>query len=523
MRKYWPFQRTETGVFILASTLALASFAIYIRLFFSYPIDDAYIHLRIARNFVEHGQPFFNSGEKVMGSASHLWVNLAALLISLEPKHLEYLRYPIFLFCSGTYFCCVSLLRWKFSPLKAAVIACALIHFVSLSSSTGMMEVSLAMLLYFGCLVCYTKKQWLAVGFLSSLAIWTRPEFSIFFVTILFYAKDRSAQKKILLGFFPAATLYLFYVFYYFGTIIPFPAISKQHVFKTTALSNFGNGAGATVLEINWISRLLTMIGVNFHGWNNFFSMTVFLFFAGYLLWRSMQNGIASWVRVTVISSLLLQLLYTGRGTTIFPWYVPLYLLPLGLASFLLLEKKFLLTYLLAGSLCYPVPVEIGLRNIYALITTKVYLQENYRLGGRVQQYLKIGEMLQQKMPNATVMTPEIGGLGWAFHGKIIDSAALVSPDFLKYYLNQTAKQAIERFFVRIPLAAIQEFNPDMIVGLNVWTTEVANAIKTGQLRGYHLVKSYPIVPPEQLRVGESVTFWGSSSIEVYAKNGTLL
>ena len=55
--------------------------------------DDAYIHLRIVRNFLQHGYAWFNPGERVMATSSPLWTALlAGLHVSLRPPLLSLLE-----------------------------------------------------------------------------------------------------------------------------------------------------------------------------------------------------------------------------------------------------------------------------------------------------------------------------------------------------------------------------------------------------------------------------------------------
>src|SRR5512133_1972289 len=58
-------------------------FASAIHRLFRLPYEDAFIHFRIARNLAETGQPYFNVGERVMGSSSPLWTVLLAAGLKL--------------------------------------------------------------------------------------------------------------------------------------------------------------------------------------------------------------------------------------------------------------------------------------------------------------------------------------------------------------------------------------------------------------------------------------------------------
>ena len=50
-----------------------------------WPFDDAFIHIRIAENLIDHGEPYFNPGEAVMASSSPVWTWCLALLYLVLP------------------------------------------------------------------------------------------------------------------------------------------------------------------------------------------------------------------------------------------------------------------------------------------------------------------------------------------------------------------------------------------------------------------------------------------------------
>src|SRR5512141_500160 len=54
----------------------------------NYVFDDTYIQLRIARNLIEHGQPYFNPGEAVNGSSSPVWTVIVAMALLAGNFHL---------------------------------------------------------------------------------------------------------------------------------------------------------------------------------------------------------------------------------------------------------------------------------------------------------------------------------------------------------------------------------------------------------------------------------------------------
>src|SRR3990167_544049 len=62
-------------------SLLIINLAAHISLL-DYAQDDAYIHFRIAGNFIEFGGPYFNAGEKVMVTSSPVWTLLLIFLFA---------------------------------------------------------------------------------------------------------------------------------------------------------------------------------------------------------------------------------------------------------------------------------------------------------------------------------------------------------------------------------------------------------------------------------------------------------
>ena len=69
----------------IARTAVAAGFSFVVLTLSHFPYDDAFIHLRIARNLAAHGQPYFNLGARVMADSSPLWMVLVAGLFKILP------------------------------------------------------------------------------------------------------------------------------------------------------------------------------------------------------------------------------------------------------------------------------------------------------------------------------------------------------------------------------------------------------------------------------------------------------
>jgi len=127
---------------------------------------------------------------------------------------------------------------------------------------------------------------------------------------------------------------------------------------------------------------------------------------------------------------------YIIQQVLVFEWYRPLYTIPLLIASFILLElipKSFMrMEYILLSCV-------FGLSLFSTTMACFHHYDyfENFALSARVKTYLKVGEVLNTAYPDASLFSSEIGGLGYAFKGKILDAAGLASVDALLFHLWQ--------------------------------------------------------------------------------------
>ena len=100
----------------------------------------------------------------------------------------------------------------------------------------------------------------------------------------------------------------------------------------------------------------------------------------------------------------------------------------------------------------------------------------------RVQQYLQIGQILDQTCPTARVLASEIGGLGWTFPGQLLDGFGIASPAALRYQpLRNGAPKG------GIPADFVTEAAPDIIVSYTVMADQLLHSPAVA--RQYDLVQ----------------------------------
>ena len=92
--------------------------------------------------------------------------------------------------------------------------------------------------------------------------------------------------------------------------------------------------------------------------------------------------------------------------------------------------------------------------------------------GMRVQRYLEVGKLLHELYPTARLMTSEIGGLGYAFGGEIVDGAGLITPAALEYHPMQVPEQRRNGRIGAIPAAFVYQQLPELVVSYEVFVQE---------------------------------------------------
>ncbi len=494
----------------LGSCLAFWS---YLQRYSSYVTDDAFIHFRIARNFVEYGEPYYNLGEVVMGSSAHLWVNLMALYFQIFGYQLDYIFCLSWILVVLLFFGLQSLLDDSFDPLVRSVCALVLIFIFLLPASAGLMETPLAILLMLSALIAFKKNNAILTGFFAGLAVGVRLEYAALLILFPLFFWSWKKLKGFIAGASGPILLYLVYTLVFFGTIIPFPAISKNLVYSIDWLDFFAEMPSPASYP-EWLRAFWV------HEWKAI-CVSFALVLLGIGLTRiAMRRGVHPWHRLLLALPVVILSVYFVRGVYVFPWYAPLYALPLALffvSQFSKIDEgRLVLALLLLVALFNP--IYIGLRGATSFIFGEDSYYDDYSTGLRVKQYLKIGNELAKDFPDAVLITSEIGALGWAFEGKIIDGGALVSPEVLKYHPMPVPEDRPWNVAGSIPYQAVLEFQPDLIVSMPSFSRSIRREMMTGVLNRYKLYKTFPAIPEEESRRSGIYKVWYNSQIDIFMR-----
>lgn len=506
----------------VAAGLAIAVYlAAYILIFSKYPYDDAYIHMRVARNISLLGAPYFNPGEPVMGSSPHLWINLIAGLFRLLGPGDRIVRVLEVLFAEAGFLAFVLFVRRRLGQLQSVLLAGLLSVVFVAPVAAGLMETPAAILFFTLSLFAMAEDAPAWAGFAASLAFLTRYEFALWLLIAFVFQKKRqnkwqnkwSARWRFAAGALPLCLVFLIYTMSYFGTIVPFPMIAKAKVY----VLSFGEFLEHQAYQEVWEHVHYRLIPFLYWGW-----ILAFWGGVGYLGWYVWRSKGEAWERACAVFGIAIFLVYFSTKTFMFQWYWPIFAVPLTLVPPMVFRgrsAKYMFVVLVAGFWAFYFQAFL---DAAGLVSGYPQLYHEYAPGCRVRQYENIASDLKQAFPSATLMTPEIGAISWAFGGKIIDSAALVSPAILKYYPIAVPEGRPSGTESAIPPGAVQEFHPDLIASMEEFSVAFRREILSGRLTGYHLWKSYPVVPLDETARTGIDHVWYSKKVDVYVRDGVV-
>jgi len=189
--------------------------------------------------------------------------------------------------------------------------------------------------------------------------------------------------------------------------------------------------------------------------------------------------------------------LYLARHSYIFSWYVPLFMFTMLFCYFWIasLHNRWIrLTVATLSLFLSFLPTVIAVHEAQGVLSNQPQTYQDYIMGLRVQQYIRVAQSLAERYPHATLMAPEIGGIGWGFDGQIIDAVGLVSPEVLRYHPMPFPEQRAHGGLGAIPPQAVSDLKPDLIVTLDLFSQALQKAIADGQLPDYLLQESYPAI-----------------------------
>jgi hypothetical protein len=497
--------------------LFLISFLVFIHVQLrQYAFDDAYIHFRIARNLVEIGAPYYNTPDALKVSTSSGWIVFlamiywAAKIINMESNFplLISLLNALISICDLIVYSKImeSLLKKQLTILQKLPLWITILALL-LPSSIGLMETPLALLIaglgiYF--LLCSKPRGFALLG----IAIYLRLELVVLVmlagIIVVFQEKFRLYQ---ILGYFTLGFVPLIFGdLYYFHTIVPRSIIAKSMIYSLTPLDTLADVLSRSLPGFPIINPVLKSI--------------LFILIIGILCWTAFRESVISkkdsFSAMLCVSGLLVIGIYTISHTHLFDWYIPLYTLPISIAyfsySYLTEQPRNIIIRL--PLLCL---VLLSTISIITTICSAFYRPNAFVLfesGSRVKMYLVVGKIINEDYPSATLLTSEIGGLGYSFHGKIFDAVGLASSDALSFHPMKVPEQRMSGGFGAIPPEYVRVVSPDIIVSYDTF----AEALLMDDISSQYNIIALPAYLPEDATYSESKTIWGSKYLRVYIR-----
>ncbi len=461
--------------------------------------DDAYIHFRIAENLAHHFAPYFNISEPVMSTSAFVWTCLLAVFAFFKlPLPLTVAVLNPILIVGGSLAWLALLNRLLGRRINWAAGALFQLVYVGLLtlSGTGLMETPFALLLVgLGFLFLSNGRHsgWIFLA----LAVFTRYEVSVFVglygLAWLFDKKPRRTKIREILFLVVPTLILVAVLFSFYSTVIPNTVIAKKLVYQLAGATTFDRvfysvfprGAYPFLGVVNsWESTQVKLFTFLAKAWQPALIGVTLLSIAVHPFKKLKRKE--DWTGLMLLlGGLMLAGLYVLQKVLIFEWYVPIFSVPIffGIAHFTMRSNdtakekgtarfswRSLPVTVLIAMLCLNPLASLGVNTYAALVDPGK--SPHADTGIRVQRYLEVGSLLGQLHPDWKLLTSEIGGLGYAFGGEIIDGAGLVTPRALAFHPMKVPEQRRSGRIGAIPAAFVGQEMPELIVSYEIFVKE---------------------------------------------------
>ncbi len=477
---------------LLAICLAACLLPVHLRLA-HYAEDDAYIHVRIATNLLHHGRPYFNVQDPVNASSSPVWTLLVTMLLGLTGDRLWSISvWNGLISAAGAVVHSRLLRRLILVPEWVPWVFGACYLAVTLSSSIGLMETPLALLLVG--LAAHMMLDGRRLGFVAlGLAVFVRYECALLAVlAVTIGAADTRPRDRMRLIAMGAAPL-VAYELLFFGSLVPQSVIAKKAVYRMPL----------------WDPATFTLV-----------VLTAALALAFFLKMARESRLEGRLLDALLVFGAGVLFAYTASGTIVFPWYEPLFTVPFLYGVCWLLfcwtsrSRVMRMAFrTLAGFVAAWWIARLGATVLLAPVLSPVYYS-GFERGARARQYVQIGEALYRHFPAATLLTSEIGGLGYGFSGYIADGAGLISPNALKYHPMKVPEERSNGTIGAIPSGYVAEVNPELIVSHEIFVEAFR---RSPVAAGYAMWTCSPYTDSDLVQ-SQRRTIWKNSRLFVFVR-----
>lgn len=464
-------------------------------------VDDAYIHFRIAEQYINTGKPYFNTGEAVMATSSPLWTLVLSVLAALPGE----MAWKVFVFVeipvmSGVVALTFLVFRRYGVGIILATVYASGAFLLLYGVAMNLMETPFAILLLV-CALLLLHERNAAWSLFGVAACFVRYELSIVFLAMATYqiAVLRNPVRPAIyaIAFGGAILVWLYTTF---GVVVPNAMHVKSVIYDIPwgdfLISLFPGGKRSIVPVSVLIVAVLAYAAIK-----------------GRSRLMSEEIGLPL---VMLLSGIAIFAAYVIRHTLMFQWYIPNYTTPIFIGISALsfwvahtfLRARKMMTALSLLPLLLPAPYFIALAADLKAATVDLSQYRSLEMGGRVARYLEVGHELYSELPNGVLLTSEIGGLGYGYRGYIADGVGLATPAAVAYHLKTGPQQ---RKNGAIPPDYVRTIMPDFIVTYPVFAESL---LRDEIINRYHCSEESHL-PARLLDIKPTATVWGDQSILV--------
>jgi hypothetical protein len=420
-----PSRTSRFWRFVVRYGIAVVILVFYVTVYlhFDYTPDDVYIYLQYA-NHIAHGEGFsFNAGSPSYGITGPLWALLIAggTKLGLDPyivaKTLD------IVFASMAVLALYALAIYLVHDRIYALVAAWMFSFDAwfLRWSASGMESSLAILLTLITVWYAYRKEYVVTSFVAAVLTLVRPEGALLFVIVLldnlFNTRDRSVARRAfffsLLTYGVIVSVWLVFAYAYFGSVLPNTLQAKSTSVTSLPVLWFTTSSLIKILSATQaLSLLLLILGV---------VVTVRTY-----KWRIIkEEGFPLlWVVLLPLFYIVLNVQVISRYLLLILPFITVYgvwgIKRLEVASILSPQSALLALLIVAGlSLA---------ENQYVYREKVVPHMENFTEGMNGCLKPMAYWLKSNTSDGSTVLTPDIGLLGYVSGRKVYETAGLVTP-----------------------------------------------------------------------------------------------
>ncbi|HVL02036.1 MAG TPA: hypothetical protein VM553_19600 [Dongiaceae bacterium] len=406
--------------------------------------DDAYIHARIARNLLEHGEPFFNLGVRFKADSSTGFL-LLLTLFSYGLDFISAIRTIEGLAIVATTVALALLIYLNEGRRLISIAAAVGVMPAFLLCAYGGMETSVACALLAWATLAMQREQYRWAVVLIAVSAAVRIELALLLGLVLFHLVRHKGQGLAIIAWALPFVAVCALDLIWFGGVLPHAAKAKALAYGYPLEDSIRNGLHVV------------------RGHAAFAGFVVACLIAAYGIIKGRLRP--TFQEVLLVFCAVLFTVWVTSRSMIFEWYLCLLSFPLGLA---LLSRQASAT-----------PIRT-LATLFALGGTAFhsYQVQNYlgpantdgHVNLRVPYYLAVGSGLEGFCPTCTLATTEVGGLGYGFKGKVWDALGLGDPEAARFHPMKVPDERADYGIGAFPPAYVGLRNPDFVVTLDFYS-----------------------------------------------------